>query len=134
MEKKNGQDLTHLRPHQWKPGQSGNPRGRPKGVGLTERLRALLQKDDGRAMKAIVQAGVKAALGDPANGIAPDFRFWKEIFDRCEGTIAERMAEEGGAIFFGVTTNGKTPDKAHQIIDVEVKEPEEPEEEEDAEE
>lgn len=37
----------HLKPHQFKPGQSGNPKGRPRHKSLVEILRDELAKIDG---------------------------------------------------------------------------------------
>ena len=70
----------------WKPGQSGNPGGRPKGSGVTDRLRTILsQGDNGKDVaEALVQAALKAAK----NG---DFRFWKEIVDRVDGPVKQQI-------------------------------------------
>ncbi|MBZ0173121.1 MAG: DUF5681 domain-containing protein [Phycisphaerales bacterium] len=65
------------------PGQSGNPAGRPKGSGLTDRLRRVLDQDDGAAMDRIVQAVVEAAeRGDVA--------FVRLVWDRIEGRTPTR--------------------------------------------
>jgi len=83
----------------WKPGQSGNPAGGKPGVTLTERLRDILDQDYGAARNALINAGVKAALGDPANDVPADFRFWNAIFERMDGKALERFAAEGGPLF-----------------------------------
>jgi hypothetical protein len=46
-------------PKAWKPGQSGNPQGRPPGVGAVSKLRAALATD----VPAILQTVVAAAKG-----------------------------------------------------------------------
>ena len=68
---------------QFKPGESGNPNGRPKGKTLTERVRDVLDSNPDRAA-AIVEAGVKAAESG-------DFQFWKYLCDRMEGTPAQTV-------------------------------------------
>lgn len=72
---------------QFKPGQSGNPNGRPVGKTLTERVRDALESNPDRA-EAIVQAGIRAAEEG-------DFQFWKYLFDRLEGTPAQNVKVEG---------------------------------------
>ena len=72
-----------LRPP-WKPGESGNPGGRPKGTSITARLREIVEKDDGEAAKAIAEAAMKAAKGG-------DFRFFKELCDRLDGPIKQQI-------------------------------------------
>ena len=75
--------------HRFKPGQSGNPKGRPKGTTLTNRLKKILAEDDGKVAEALMKAGVKAALKG-------DYRFWAYIFDRVDGKVADRIAGPEG--------------------------------------
>lgn len=72
--------------HQFKPGQSGNPAGRPKGRSITAILRRMLDEADaatGRTMaEAIAEAIiVKAALGDA--------KLIREVLDRTEGKVTQ---------------------------------------------
>ena len=77
----------NLRPP-WKPGESGNPSGMPKGtVKITDRLRAIIEKDDGQVAMALATAATKAALKG-------DFRFWQAIIDRIDGPIKQQLIAE----------------------------------------
>lgn len=78
--------LKNLRP--FKPGESGNPAGRPVGTGLTDRLREIIEKNNGEVADALVKAAVKAALKG-------DFRFWQEIINRVEGKVPDAMRHSG---------------------------------------
>jgi hypothetical protein len=78
---------------QFKPGQSGNPKGRPRGTGLTDKLRAVVEGEtqDGKPIaEALMRAGVAAAMRG-------DFRFWKEILDRIDGPVVQKFKGELGA-------------------------------------
>ncbi len=74
--------------YRWKPGQSGNPKGRPKGSGLSDRLREVLDADDGAALDAIVRAVVDAAA-------AGDAQFVRMIWERLEGKVSQRIETAG---------------------------------------
>ena len=67
----------------FKPGESGNPDGRPKGKTLTERVKDVLESNPDRAA-AIVEAGIRAAEQG-------DFHFWKYLCDRMEGVPAQQI-------------------------------------------
>jgi hypothetical protein len=71
------------------PGQSGNPKGRPKSRPITAALKELLYKDDSKALRAIAAVAVREALGG-------DFRYTKEIIDRVEGKALETLEVSGG--------------------------------------
>lgn len=69
----------------WKPGQSGNPRGtKPGTVRVTDRLRRLIEQNDGELAEALAKAATKAALKG-------DVRFWKEIVDRLDGPVKQEI-------------------------------------------
>ena len=79
--------LANLKP--FKPGESGNPAGRAKGTSLSDKLRDIIEKNEGEVADALVRAAVKAALKG-------DFRFWQEIINRVEGKVADRVAGPDG--------------------------------------
>jgi hypothetical protein len=76
----------------FKKGQSGNPKGRPKGESLTTKLRRVLDEGDpkhGSKAEALIAVAVSAARRG-------DFRFFKEIIDRMDGKVPERIAGSDG--------------------------------------
>lgn len=78
--------------HRFKPGQSGNPKGRPKGTSITARLRKVVEEDDaGKVADALVKSAIDAAK-------TGDFRFWKEIVDRLDGPIVVKQEHSGTGV------------------------------------
>jgi hypothetical protein len=76
------------KPHRFKPGQSGNPNGRPKSKPITAAIKKLLDKNDGAALLAIAAASIeKASEGD--------HRHLKEILDRVEGKVLDKVEHSG---------------------------------------
>jgi len=68
----------------WKPGVSGNPRGRPRrGESLSEALRD--QVDARKLAKAVLEMAYSGSV--PAVSL---------VFDRVEGRCSERVALTGG--------------------------------------
>ncbi len=64
------------KPHQFKPGQSGNPAGSSRRQRITG---AILEAFDDAKFAAV---GMRLALEG-------DFRFWSYIFDRVDGPLAQ---------------------------------------------
>lgn len=54
-------DKTRNLKGKWKPGQSGNPRGRPKGSGLSAKLRKAIEQDAPDILTAVI---AQAKAGD----------------------------------------------------------------------
>src|ERR1017187_9707883 len=83
------------KPFMWKPGESGNPGGRPKKKPLTDAYAALLAKlipndKEGRTFaEAIAQAMIKEAVKGKVNAAS-------EIADRIEGKSLQRVAVSDG--------------------------------------
>lgn len=77
----------------FKPGNNANPKGRPKGTSLTAIIRRVLAEKDpkGKGTKAdrlIAMAEARARKGD--------FRFFKELIDRNDGKVPDRIADADG--------------------------------------
>lgn len=75
--------------HRFKKGQSGNPRGRPKGsMTLTGFLRKALWEGDAERAKRIIDAMItKAEEGDISH--------IREILNRIDGKVLEKTETDG---------------------------------------
>jgi hypothetical protein len=94
------------KPWLFKPGQSGNPGGRPKGQSLAALIREFLEQDEigdkklsgGKRVKdLLVEALFKQALKG-------DHRHLQEILNRVDGRPVERIdvTSQDGPIFVGL--------------------------------
>jgi hypothetical protein len=80
----------HLRPWQWKPGQSGNPKGRPKHKTLTELCREVLERETRGKVTDEILAEVIVK-----NALTGKFPFVKELWDRLDGRPTEKHRIDG---------------------------------------
>ena len=71
--------------HRFKPGQSGNPVGRPKGsVSFVRLIREELERDGEDAARELIRTAIdKAKEGS--------WRHLKELIDRVDGPVAHRI-------------------------------------------
>ncbi len=67
----------------WKPGQSGNPGGRPRWKPLTEALQRLYDEQPELLDQLAARLTVKAGQGDVSA--------WNTICDRLEGKVAQTV-------------------------------------------
>lgn len=91
VEKQSRNNLKNLKGKGWKPGQSGNPAGRPKSdLCITSLVKELLEQDAGQGKtnaQLVAEAIVKLAKTPDARGYVPTV---KELLDRIEGKVADK--------------------------------------------
>jgi hypothetical protein len=75
--------------HQFRPGQSGNPNGRPKTRTLTELIRVELDRAE-KGGKTLAQVIAEVFVDRAAAG---HFVFAKEVIDRVDGKVPERYED-----------------------------------------
>jgi hypothetical protein len=84
-------------PHRFKPGQSGNPAGRPKGRSLTAVVREMLDEAlDDKDPRPAIERIVKTLLKLAESG---DLDAAKLLFDRTDGPV--KAKEDGSASIGG---------------------------------
>jgi len=79
---KQPKNTSGLRPR-WKPGQSGNPKGRPKGMTLTGLLRKAFEDSPEKAQEFIAKT-----IAFAMEGQAP---YAKEVWERMDGKVREHI-------------------------------------------
>lgn len=81
----------------WKAGESGNPAGYSASRRVTSALVKMIEKHKGDDLLA--QTWFAAAIGDPKllNGRKPNFQFFKELLDRIEGKVPDKLVTHEGA-------------------------------------
>lgn len=86
---KQGKNNEHLAEWQFKPGQSGNPGGRPRGsLSLLTILRHKLSEGDGERAKEIVEALLEKAK-------AGDAKLLIELLNRIDGKVPDKQIITG---------------------------------------
>jgi|GEM_PF-5459723 len=111
-EAKSGAELSpEFRERIWKPGQSGNPKGRPKGRILTEELIRVLDKPArvNPAMEKVAKSlGLDAdkvtilellVFATLVHGLKGNASVLDQLWNRTEGKVADRIAgHDGGPV------------------------------------
>lgn len=93
--------LANLRP--FKPGQSGNPNGRPRSALLSDALRRELVEQMPDAPEKTIAEGVAAKLIERA--LSGDVQAIKEVFDRAEGKVSQNIVADVGLTDWRVIAN-----------------------------
>ncbi len=78
--------------HRFKPGQSGNPGGRPKTKLITQAYRELLEQLDPKERKTLAQRLARKAVQQALKG---NLAALKEITDRTEGKSVQPLSHSG---------------------------------------
>lgn len=79
--------LADYKGHWWKPGQSGNPSGRPRAAVVTDALRGYYQANPREIARLILVAHRWALKGN--------VKFWEMIVDRLEGKVPQAISVSG---------------------------------------
>jgi len=93
-------------PYKFKPGQSGNPGGRPKATPITDALRDALS--DPAELEKFIGAVIKKAKKG-------DVKAFQAVSDRLEGKPAQALnlgGADGGPIVFRLERIGKNEGRA----------------------
>jgi len=102
----NSERTAGIKPYSWKPGQSGNPSGRPKRQPIIDELRKVL--DQGTDVPGETVADRLAALlvkhASKGNG-----QFMKLILEYVAGKPTEHIDVQGGGVTL-VLREAKRPD------------------------
>ena len=72
------------------PGESGNPKGRRPERPLTAALRDALDANDGELIESLARKAIDKALSG-------DFRFFREIIERSDGKVSDRLDVTGNS-------------------------------------
>lgn len=113
--------LDAIKPHEFKPGQSGNPKGAPKAktwlysyfCGYFDMEEAELKREIVKAEQGKLKQSQVAALQMVKAARAGDWKILREIIDRDEGKVPQgvNLAANAGAVI--TITDNRMTDAEH---------------------
>lgn len=112
--------LKRIRKYQWKKGASGNPKGRPKGITISEAYRIAISQlvpRDPRGRSFAEKIG-EAIASKAAKG---DIRCAEEIANRLEGKPVQALTGAGGSVLFPVSREGAVQELTKLLREVQEK-------------
>jgi hypothetical protein len=87
----NQEQSRALNDGRWKPGQSGNPKGRPpRWLCLTSLVLDKLEANNGEKAKELAEAAIKQAIDGNSSAL-------KEIWERIDGKVPDHVVVESEA-------------------------------------
>ena len=99
---------AHLKDHQWKKGESGNPKGRPPGTytALSSLLREkLIEITDPETQKTVAMEVVEKWVNNVKGGKEKSLEM---MLDRTEGKVTEHIITESTGAIVVAEAKGKT--------------------------
>lgn len=104
----------HLKEHQWQPGESGNPEGRPPGVSLTATVRRILEeRPNGTDEKTYLEHISKRAV---LNAMAGKEKTLEMIWERVDGKVTDHLITEHTGSIATLPLSGKVNKKAASAV------------------
>ena len=101
----------------WKPGQSGNTKGRPKGTGEVGKLRAAIAKEIPEILKALIEKAKGGDLRASALLLERVLPPMRAIDPAAPIEISgDTLTGKGDAILKGVSSGELTPGQASQLL------------------
>lgn len=105
----------HIRQFQWKPGQSGNPGGKPAGTLSLVALARKLLADNPEAARGIVENWIRQA----GEGNEKALGFMRALLDRIDGPVPTQVqGPDGGPVEITLRwPDSRFEDAAEEIAD-----------------
>lgn len=102
----------------FKPGESGNPQGRPAGQTPGAKIRAAIEKESSEILAAVIIAaknGDMAAARMLMDRIVPPLKPTTAAV-QLPGTISQSLAAQGASVISATLSGSLPPDSAQQLL------------------
>ncbi|MFZ2652779.1 MAG: DUF5681 domain-containing protein [Burkholderiaceae bacterium] len=104
-------------PHAWKPGESGNPRGKPKGSGEVQKLRAAMAEHVPALVTVLVERALAGDIGAARLLLERTIAPLKASEEAAPLTLPDgTLTEKGGAVLMAVAAGELAPGQGSALL------------------